>query len=311
MNLINYSKAGAGKSFATVDFVEFLSKLNPEIRFFVKRVDGYFTTKGFMELLAENSYCTIYADESRLLLGNGLLVDLLKSALFNGSMICWKTAKEENNISDLKFEGNIVFNSNKDIQNGTISIDSSSDSALIDRTFVSLLNPTTEEMINIISGSYQQERDVEIWRVIADRVVALRSQPQHIDLTEEETNQILEFWKEKLLLYCGSGHSRESSYRSYERIIQIFGRIKLFFGRLDEELIALAKDLSDCYIVVRTPKSEIKEIVKKYGIIERQQLAKELSELKDISERQAQRHIANAIVKGEIKSINRSAVGIN
>ena len=278
-NLLNLGQAGIGKSRSTLDMIRQLNLSN------VVFVSGHVTPLKFFELLESNPSSTFVIDESSSLLqSNSEIVHLLRSALYDSHVVWYSSFKDQSGnqvVREVNFTGNIIFNLNH-FQSFNMN-----DKALLDRLYVSNIRLTTAQIIDKMEDEYKP--NAEVWRVIRDRIIAIRNGQIKVELDQDEEQEIKDYIINKIKEITLSYNSN-ISVRLFERIREIFYRFKLFFGGIDWKY---CKRLADNYFIdVNASENFIqKAIASNNGRIKIKELVKIISDFEHVSLRTAYRRI--------------------
>ena len=298
-NLSLHSSCGTGKSWNTIILVKFLQGFADMP--FIKELHGFFTPKALIQQIIEKPDATFYVDEAEQLLNDVTIRSLLRQMSFGKGFIAWQTSREAQNISLVRFLGNTIMSRNDklDSQGRIIDISNEHLKANLDRAIIITLKPDINEMIRAKQRQYENHIDKGAWDWIAKKIAELRQNPNEIDLDEQETKEIFEFWKQELR----ESRQENVSLRSFDKLIQLFARMKLFLG-LDQDLICICRNLGKRIIKTSIQSNLFSNFINEMPLT-RADLAKKMSEERGISLRQAQRMVANALERGEIKEINQ------
>lgn len=302
-NLSLHASCGTGKSYNTIVLANFLQEFIDMP--FIVELYGNYTAKALVEKIVETPDATFYIDESEHFMADMTIRALLRQMCFGKGIVSWQTSRESQNINLLRFKGNTIMSRNDKIDDKGRILDISNEHLLanLDRAIIITLKPTIDEIIKIKQKQYQNQIDKEAWGLIANRIVELRKSSQEVNLSEPETKELFGFWEQELK------DSKEDliSLRSYDKLIQLTCRMKLFFGCLDQDLMRICKFLGRRMIKTSILKDDLNEIVNNKDI-KRADLTKELSEERQISLRQAQRIVSKAINEGRIREVNQVVV---
>lgn len=251
-NLSLHSSAGAGKSWNTIDLLNYMRQF-ADIPF-AKELHGRFTPKALIQELSSSPSCSFYVDESETMLYDKLTASLLRQMCFGKGYVGWRTSLEDFNIPEVRFEGNMIMSQNNKISpSGNITdIQDEHLRANLDRAIIITLSQSITDAIIKKRKQYDHTADKEAWQWITKRVVELRQNPRTIRLSHEETGQVIQWWEQELSQYHWT---TPISLRTYDKIVHIFARTKLLFGELNSQLIEICKALSSKVIRMQTPQT--------------------------------------------------------
>jgi hypothetical protein len=252
-NLSLHSSCGTGKSFNTILLTKFLQEfVNMP---FVQELHGFFTAKALIQRITEKPDATFYIDEAEQILSDITIRSLLRQMSFGKGFIAWQTSREAQSISLVRFTGNIVMSRNDkiDSQGRIIDVQNEHLKANLDRAIIITLKPDIDEMIKAKQKQYENHIDREAWKWIAERIIELRQNPKEVNLDEQETKEIFEFWKQELK----KSNHENISLRSFDKLVQLFARMKLFFNELDPDLIYKCKNLGQRIIKTSIPNNDL------------------------------------------------------
>jgi hypothetical protein len=298
-NLSLHSSCGAGKSFNTVVLTRFLQKFVDMP--FAKEICGRYTAKALVKEIMSMPHGTFFVDESEAVFNDVDARSVLRQMTYGTGVIAWKTARETENMEIARFSGNIITSMNNKVNERGQILDVSNEhlKANFDRALVLSIRPTIADAVITRQKQYETKTDEASWKWIAEKILELRNNPKEVILTEEETQLVMDFWKEEI----EKSEQDNISLRSYDKTVQIFGRMKIFLG-LDEDTTRICKYLSRNVIRSKVGGDMVKEVLNNEGLT-RADLAQKIAEERNISLRQSQRIIKRAIEEGKIKELNQ------
>lgn len=291
-HVLNKGPAGVGKSRSTSELYEKILKLP-----FVKVVRGYHTPRSLYDMLKAESKSIVVLDEAELTLENKMSLFILRSMLYGGR-VCWNSSTSTEPEDEFEFEGTLVSNVNTLAEN-------SRSLPLADRVLFNEINLTTGEFLKKMESVRSYEPDEGVWACVRDRIITCRNQPPAV-LTPDEEDLVFKFVTSELE-GRGEVFYKNNSTRGFKRVRLAFTSVKSFFGRLDEDLIALAKKLSRNYLHGASNTDIVQKMVdaKVSEGLSRAEVVEAIQDQRGVTARTAQR-IVSAWEKANNQTIRRS-----
>ena len=292
-NVINKGKQGIGKSRGTTELVRKLNISDAVI------INGHITPKKLFETLRENMYATVILDESEATLSNPTSLFILRSALYGGK-VQWLSSKGDL-LDSYNFQGTLIANLNY------LGINPKEAAPLYDRTLFNENNLNNSQIIEKIRSTQTYTMDKTIWKNIKNKLILIRKDGVN-SLEETEKQKVINYITE--LVAKTSSFSSSLSTRAAAKANLVTRCMKTFYGTLDEDVWELTKKLIKPYEIANNGEDLIVQILKENPTYTRQEITELIAEKKEISVRQASRHIKSAIDKNILIAKNRTTLAL-